>query len=205
MYPVKPSPLLRLLYPGAVWEIPTKRKRIFLTFDDGPTPGVTDWVLDELAKHQASATFFMLGKQAEKHPQLVKKVRASHRVGNHGYEHLDGLRTSNSRYLENAQLGAMFTGTKLFRPPYGRIGPVQFFRLGKSYRIVFWYLLPGDWDQSISADVVWKRLEKNIHPGSIITLHDSENAMPHLKMVLPRLLKKLNDEGYKCLRVPSRI
>jgi peptidoglycan/xylan/chitin deacetylase (PgdA/CDA1 family) len=206
MYPISPSPLLRLLYPGAIWRVPTDQKRLFLTFDDGPTPGVTDWVLDSLAEYQASGTFFMLGKNAERHPDLVQKVKAAgHRIGNHGYEHLDGLRTSYSRYLENVQLGAMFTGTKLFRPPYGRIGPRLFFKLSQDYRIVFWDLLPGDWDQSISSETVWKRIERNIRPGSIIVLHDSEKAMPHLKVVLPKLLKKLQEEGYSCPRIPRRM
>lgn len=206
MYPVKPSPLLRLLYPGAIWHVPTERKRVFLTFDDGPTPGVTEWVLEELAKYRASATFFMLGKMAERHPALVKQVRESgHRVGNHGYEHMDGFRSSIDQYLENAQLGAMFTGTKLFRPPYGRIRPLQFMQLSKVYRIVFWDLLPGDWDPNISPEEVWKRIEKNIKPGVIITLHDSEKAFPHLKVVLPKLLEKLSAEGYSCPRVPSRL
>lgn len=206
MYPISPSPLFRLLYPGAIWRVPTDQKRILLTFDDGPCPGVTEWVLDELSKHQASATFFMLGKNAERHPDLVKKVKAAgHRIGNHGYEHLDGFKTGVEAYIENAHHGAMFSRRKLFRPPYGRIRPRQFLALQRHYRIVFWSVLPGDWDQSISSEKVWKRIEQHWKPGNIITLHDSEKGFEHLKLVLPRILEKADQEGYRFLRVPNKV
>ena len=204
MYPIRPSFFFRILYPGALWRVNTKKKRLFLTFDDGPDPEVTPWVLDQLQKHGSSATFFMLGKNAEKYPQLVSRVREGHRIGNHGYEHLDGYKTSSDVYLENAQHGSMFTGTKLFRAPYGRIRPKQYRVLNRTYRMAFWDLLPGDWDQSIDTETVWNRIEKKARNGSIITLHDSQKAFPHLKIILPRLLEHFSAQGYKFPRLPRR-
>ena len=170
---------------------------MFLTFDDGPTPGVTEWVLDTLAKFEAKATFFMVGKNAVSNPELVKRILLEgHSIGNHTFTHLNGWRTTLPSYTKSALKCGEAVPSNLFRPPYGRITRAQTRRLGNRYKIIMWDVLSGDFDMELPKQKVVKNVLNNTEPGSIIVFHDSVKAEPRLKYALPRVLNYLKDEGY---------
>jgi len=170
----RPYFLLRLLYPKALFRLVTREKVLCLTFDDGPDPVVTPLVLDILEAHGVKAVFFCRGQVAEKHPELISLIRSKgHITGNHGYHHLDGWKTVTRVYLRNFSISAAFTSNSLLRPPYGRIRHKQYRELSENYRIVFWDVMPYDFDDKIDGTKVLSILRKKIRPGSIIVLHDT--------------------------------
>jgi len=180
--------------------------RVFLTFDDGPTEKLTGWILDVLDTYGARATFFCLGRQVEQHPENYRAILdAGHAVGNHTYSHLNGWTTSNRKYFDDISRAGQLIDSRLFRPPYGRILPSQFFRLRKDYRIVFWDVLSRDYDVRQSSGKILNRLRKKVRPGSIVVFHDSLKAEANLKGVLPEFLKGLRLGGYEfhTLAVPQ--
>jgi len=170
---------------------------VFLTFDDGPTPGVTEWVLDTLKKFGAKATFFLVGNNAKNNPELVERiVSEGHSIGNHTFNHLNGWRTPLSTYSKSAlKCGEVVPGN-LFRPPYGRITRAQTRRLGNRFKIIMWDVLSGDFDTELPKQKVVKNVLNNTESGSIVVFHDSAKAEPRLKYALPRVLNYLKDEGY---------
>ena len=190
--------ILRLLYPYRIWEIKTDRKEIFLTFDDGPIHNATEWVLDQLKAFNAKATFFCVGENVEKHPDIFSKIiSAGHSVGNHTYNHLKGWETSSSDYLVNIEKCNNLVASKLFRPPYGKMKGRQSRLIRKAgYKIVMWTLLSYDFKQRIDLNKVIQKIKKKIEPGSIIVFHDNIKALENLKILLPELLKHLSDKGY---------
>ena len=197
MYFIKTPTLLKSLFPQQIWSIPVPDKSVFLTFDDGPTPGVTEWVLDTLEKFGAKATFFMVGKNAVNNPGLVKRILLEgHSIGNHTYTHLNGWRTTLPSYTKSALKCGEVVPSNLFRPPYGRITRAQSRRLGNRYKIIMWDVLSGDFDMELPKQKVVKNVLNNTEPGSIIVFHDSMKAEPRLKYALPRVLNYLKDEGY---------
>lgn len=192
---------LKWIYPGAIWDFfypPGDQKSIYLTFDDGPEPESTNYILDLLKAHNALATFFCLGKNVEDHPQIFERlIKEGHSVGNHGYNHLNGWYTNQSNYLKNVDKAVEIIPSSLFRPPYGKIRPAQFKAIKKrGMKIIFWSHLTYDFDADLSSE---KRIEKalnNVKPGTIIVFHDSKKAFPQLKQELPTLLKKWSEQGY---------
>jgi peptidoglycan/xylan/chitin deacetylase (PgdA/CDA1 family) len=161
------------------------QKTIYLTFDDGPTPKVTPWVLALLNKYQFNATFFCLGKQALQYPELIEDIKkAGHGIGNHGLEHLKGWTTGNKVYIENTRKGANILNTNLFRPPYGKISPIQWLILRKQFHIVFWNYLSKDYIPQEKNKHFLKKLIRNTKSGRIIVFHDSEKAFPILQTYL---------------------
>jgi peptidoglycan/xylan/chitin deacetylase (PgdA/CDA1 family) len=193
MYLIRPPSLLRRLFPGLIWTIPNEENRVFLTFDDGPDPEVTPWVLDTLAEFEAKATFFCLGKKVEKHPDLFERIkREGHAVGNHTYSHLDGWKTKNGKYFEDIERADVLIGSKLFRPPYGRIKPSQIKVLREKYKIIMWDVLSGDFDGRISSQQCLTNLSKFVKPGSIIVLHDKIRVSSKINDILPALLESLS-------------
>lgn len=204
MYLVKTPAFLKKLYPELIWDIPTKdTPHIFLTFDDGPTPGITEQVLNILEKHQTKASFFCTGKQVEKHPSLYESiVLAGHTVGNHGYAHLSGWKTSVDTYLKDIDRCADFVTSPLLRPPYGRINRRQMALLKKNYRIVMWDVLSGDFDAQVSPEKCLENVTENSMPGSIIVFHDSEKAAPNMLYTLPRFLTFCQEKNWKCVGLP---
>lgn len=173
----RPPGPIRMFYPGAVFRIKTKRKELFITFDDGPDPASTPHILDILAEHNIKAVFFCSGKKAETHPDLISLIKSyGHIVGNHGYEHYDGWQTGKKDYLENVSLASGFTSGNLFRPPYGRITLSQFRSLAGKYRVVFWDLMPHDYDKRMSGVKILTVLRRKIRNGSVIVLHDTKNS-----------------------------
>ncbi len=195
---------IRLGIPLAVWRMPRVSRTLYLTFDDGPTPGVTDRVLRLLSEYGAEATFFCQGQQAERYPQLLERILAAgHSIGNHGSRHLNGWQTSRRSYLadiaEAAEILHSRCGfrTRLFRPPYGRLRWDVMFQLYPDYRIVMWDSLSMDYRPELASELVTRNVVSSAGPGSIILWHDSKLAAPHLWEALPQVLQHFSEAGFK--------
>lgn len=205
MYLVKTPQFIQKLFPNFTWRVPTNDKVIHLTFDDGPIPEVTPWVLDQLAQHDAKATFFCVGDNVRKHPDVLDMVRKDgHSLGNHTFNHLNGWLSDNIQYFLNVRRCAHALRSNLFRPPYGRLKPGQGDFLQRHYRIVMWDVLSGDFDPEISAEQCLKNVLENTRRGSIIVFHDSLKAWGKLQYVLPQVLSHFASLGYRFERLEER-
>jgi peptidoglycan/xylan/chitin deacetylase (PgdA/CDA1 family) len=192
----RPFILSRLLYPGALFRIRTKEKELCLTFDDGPDPESTPRILDILEAHNVKAIFFCLGQKAGQYPHLVSLIISKgHIIGNHGYLHLSGWKTNTVDYIENVSKAAKLTSPYLFRPPYGRIRPSQYRELVKQFRIIFWDLMPFDFDEQMSNENTLNVLKTRIRPGSVIVLHDKTSSK--VLTFLSDFIKYARSEGYE--------
>jgi peptidoglycan/xylan/chitin deacetylase (PgdA/CDA1 family) len=190
--------LLRQLFRSLLWRVDTTEKVLYLTFDDGPVPEVTPWVLDELQRHGAKATFFVVGNNVRKHPQLLQRLTADgHRVGNHTEHHVNGWNTPTRAYLREVQECDRRVRSRLFRPPYGRIRLTQIRALRKRFRIVMWDVLSRDYDRGITGDDCLQRVLRGVRPGSIVVFHDSLKAEERLRHALPRVLEHFSELGYR--------
>jgi len=208
-YLVKTPWLLKKLYSRCSWEIPvTSEKILYLSFDDGPHPVATPFVLDELKKYNAKATFFCIGKNVQQHEAIYKRILdEGHQTGNHSQNHLNGWKTDNNSYINDIVIAKNWINSKLFRPPYGRIRRKQIEVLRNTdhdFDIIMWTVLSGDFDISVTHQVCIDRVVKNARNGSIIVFHDSEKAFPRLQNALPVILKNLNDKGYRFEKIPSK-
>ncbi len=184
--------------PNLLWEV-EDCEGIFLTFDDGPTPGVTEWILATLEKYEAKATFFVLGKNVELYPDLYRKILdAGHRVGNHTYSHQKGWRMSLERYVEDVELAADFVQSDLFRPPYAQITPAQARALAPRYKLVMWDVISRDYNRNLSPRTCLRNVVKYLEPGTIVVFHDSEKSFRNMRYALPRTLEKCRELGLKC-------
>ncbi len=209
-FPVRTPQLLKWIFPKYIWDNYTKsngKKVIYLTFDDGPTPEITPWVLDQLALYGAKATFFLVGNNVARNPKLVAKIlHGEHTIGNHTYDHLNGWSTKPDIYLDNvkkAEKSLRVYGkienisNKLFRPPYGKIRGIQASELQTlGYKIVMYDVLARDWDKNLSKEHCFKNVVKNARSGSIVVFHDSVKAELNLKASLPRVLAHYQERGY---------
>jgi peptidoglycan/xylan/chitin deacetylase (PgdA/CDA1 family) len=196
---LRSSFLIRKVYPSAICRLSSLKKVVYLTFDDGPQPGVTDWVLNLLSNRNAKATFFVVGQNVNRSPDLFQRIlEEGHRCGNHTYNHLKGWFTPLSFYLENIELCNERVKTDLFRPPYGRMTPAQYRRIKKKYKVIMWDVLSHDYLQSLSKEECLSNTIKLTRNGSIVVFHDSIKAQKNLEFVLPRYLDWLNDNGYQC-------
>lgn len=197
MYLVKTPKIIQNLFPNFIWKVPTQEKVIYLTFDDGPNPEVTPWVLKQLAAFNAKATFFSIGENVEKFPEVFSKViDAGHSVGNHTYDHVNGWASDNIPFFHNTRRCARLVKSSLFRPPFGRLKPKQAQFLQRHYRIVMWDVLSGDFDQEISNEQCMTNVTKNAKNGSIVVFHDSLKAKEKLQFVLPKILAHYTALGY---------
>jgi peptidoglycan-N-acetylglucosamine deacetylase len=199
MYLVKTPQFIQQLFPRLTWKIPTTEKVIFLTFDDGPIPEVTPWVLDQLKAANAKATFFCVGDNIRKYPEVFQRVvDEGHAVGNHSFHHLSGWSTDLLSYLKDVRRGAhIAANTALFRPPYGRIRPKQAKYLKQKYNIVMWDVLSADFDPDLSGEQCFLNVADNAKQGSIIVFHDSLKAEANLKYALPKVLEYFGRQGYR--------
>lgn len=198
MFIEQPPKLYRLLFPGALWRKPVKgQKTIYLTFDDGPIPGITPWVLDILDKYGIKATFFCVGDNVRKYPEIYKEVLdRGHRVGNHTFNHLQGIRTFSKRYIENSHLAADYIESDLFRPPHGHVRISQFFKLRKHYKMIMWDVVTRDYSKRQTPEKVLENVKKYTRDGSIIVFHDSIKSEKNMKYALPRSIEWLKKQGY---------
>lgn len=186
------------------WNINGDTKCVYLTFDDGPTPEVTSWVLDRLDEYQAKGTFFCLGRNVEKYPEIFRELgKRGHSVGNHTYSHMKGYSASNSRYLDDIRMADELIGSKLFRPPYGRILPRQVEVIHPKYKIVMWEVLSVDYNPKVRAERVVRNVIKNVRNGSIVVFHDSKKASKNLYHALPEVLEYLKKNGYAMHAIPQ--
>lgn len=198
MYLIKTPKFIQELFPNFTWRIPSSEKVLYLTFDDGPIPEVTPWVLEQLSAYNAKATFFCVGDNIQKHPEVFEQVKAAgHAVGNHTFNHQNGWVTDNIPYFHNVRHCANLTKTILFRPPYGKLRPRQTQFLLRHYRIVMWDVLSGDFDPNITAEQCLQNVVSNASEGSIVVFHDSLKAEEKLRYALPRVLEHFSALGYR--------
>ncbi|GAO41655.1 polysaccharide deacetylase family protein [Flavihumibacter petaseus] len=193
--------LLRCLYPSRKWKVPGKEKKIYLTFDDGPHPVITPFVLDLLKQYHAHATFFCIGKNVQQFPDVYSRMlREGHAAGNHTMHHVNGWKTADDAYVNDVKAAGELIDSNLFRPPYGRMTSFQSALLRKiGYTPVMWSVLSGDFDIHLTPEACWRTVEKNTSRGSIVLFHDSEKAWDRLAFALPRFLEKFQREQYEFL------
>lgn len=201
MFLHKTPSFLFKLYPSLIWKQSAKERVIYLTFDDGPIPGLTPWVLSTLRKFGAKATFFCVGENVKKYPEIFKEIiEEGHAVGNHTFNHLNGWDTPDIDYLRNTLQAdeeiRKYTQTDLFRPPYGRIGRRQIQQL-QHKRIVMWNVLTGDFSPKLSSDRVLSKSIKHTSPGAIVVFHDNLKSESNLKHALPAYMSHFSEQGYK--------
>ncbi len=198
---LKPPKFLRRLMPDLIWEIEDPDS-LFLTFDDGPTPGITEWILATLDKYNAKATFFLLGRNVELYPELYRQiVEAGHAVGNHTYSHQRGWKMSLERYVEDVEFGSTYIDSNLFRPPYAQITPSQARFLGRRYKLVMWDVLSRDYSNKVSPKGCLQNVTKYLEAGSVVVFHDSEKSFRNMSYALPRTLEHATKLGLKCRKI----
>lgn len=223
---VKAHRLIKTVFSNYVWDIPNSENKVYLTFDDGPTPEITEWTLSQLKNYNAKATFFCIGDNVRKYPEIFQKViDEGHSIGNHTFNHLNGWKTNNELYVKNVELcdiqiaegrrqkaevnmhfeeenlqsNICVLQTYLFRPPYGKIKPSQSKKLRKmGYKIIMWDIISYDFDATVSEITCLENVLNNVQSGSIIVFHDSKKAFTNLEYVLPRTLSFLNEKGFVC-------
>lgn len=199
-YIAKMPKWVKKLFTGIIWEMALTQNAIYLTFDDGPHPLITPFVLEELNKYNAKATFFCIGKNVEENPAVFKRIiDEGHAIGNHTYDHLDGWKTANEDYLKNVLKAKKHIDSDLFRPPYGRITRNQqkdLTQLDEPFKIIMWSVLSGDFDERITSEHCCKNVLKNTKSGSVVVFHDSEKANERMRYALPRVLKYFSEKGY---------
>lgn len=190
--------LLRNFFGDVIWEIPATDKVIYLTFDDGPFIKETQFVLDELDKHNAKATFFCIGKNVTAHPELYSQIlQQGHITGNHTYNHLNGWKTDNDSYYNDIEKARKHIGGDLFRPPYGKITRRQVIALKKrGLTTIMWTAISADFDNSLTPQKCFENVMKHAKPGAIIVFHDSAKASKNLRYALPKVLDELSRQGY---------
>jgi peptidoglycan/xylan/chitin deacetylase (PgdA/CDA1 family) len=188
----------RKIFPGTVWRLPQEEKTVYLTFDDGPIPEVTTFVLDLLRERGIKATFFCVGDNVRKHPDVFRQVQEEgHIVGNHTFNHLQGLYTSSRKYISNVEKADELIKSPLFRPPHGILRYLQFMTLRKKFKIVFWDVVTRDYNRKLSGEEVLEIVRKYTRNGSIIVFHDSLKAEKNIRYALPKAIDYLMAEGYK--------
>jgi|SRR5690606_29302408 len=197
MYFVNAPFFLRWYYPEVTFNKSRKERKVYLTFDDGPIPEVTPFILDTLAEHRIKATFFCVGDNIRKNPTIYERILAEgHHVGNHTYNHLRGWDTEDEAYLDNIAQCQDLTGTHLFRPPYARAKKSQLKILHKNYEVVFWDVLSGDFDTRISPEQCYQNVIRYVKNGSIIVFHDNLKAIPRVSYTLPKVIAYLKEKGF---------
>jgi peptidoglycan/xylan/chitin deacetylase (PgdA/CDA1 family) len=200
-YFIKTPWLIKKLWPECVWDLKTNEKTLFLTFDDGPHPVATPFVLEQLKKYDAKATFFCVGKNVKDYFELYKTIiEEGHKPGNHTYDHLNGWKVKDKRYLENIFKAKQVIDSDLFRPPYGRITKFQLKQLqGEKYKLttIMWNVLSGDFDKSITAEDCFLNVTRNAKEGSIVVFHDSEKSNEQLVKILPKVLEYFSKKDFQ--------
>lgn len=204
MYFVKTPGIIQSVFSGLIWRI-ANSKKVYLTFDDGPVPEATVWVLDILKEKNIKATFFCVGENVERHPEIYNRIIAEgHAVGNHTYNHLNSWKTKKSIYSANIEKAAEVIDSTLFRPPYGKLSLSSIKELKKQYNVIMWDVLSGDFDTTISAEDCLKNVKENTKEGSIIVFHDSIKAIDTLKFVLPKVISFFEEKGIQMDKISTQ-
>ena len=206
-YTIKPPWILKKIYPNLLWQNPGNEKTIYLTFDDGPHPAATPFILDKLKAYKAKATFFCIGKNVIEYPEIYKRIlNEGHAVGNHTQNHLDGWKTTDEKYFDNIFEAAKYIDSNLFRPPYGRITKFQSNLLQqgslkktgqKHFKLIMWSVLSGDFDIKLSPEKCFQNVLLNTKAGSIVVFHDSTKAWDRMNYALPKMLEHFSKLGYR--------
>jgi len=200
MYWVKTPEFVQELFPKLLCRKAGDAPCLYLTFDDGPTPEITEWVLGLLGEYKALATFFCIGKHVETYPTLFKQIQqAGHQIGNHSYSHFNGFSTNNEVYLADVAKASLLIDSRLFRPPYGKLSWAQYQALQRLYTLVLWEVMPGDFDAKVSPERCLERILKNTRSDAIVVLHDSLKCAKILRFVLPKVLAHYANLGWKFL------
>ncbi len=190
--------MVKILFPSLIYKVKGEKKSVLMTFDDGPIPETTPKIIKILNDFNAKATFFCLGKNVEKHPDLFELIKQNgHSVGNHTHNHKNGWKTPNPEYFDDIKKADKYINSNLFRPPYGRIKPSQIKFLKRKYKIVMWDVVAGDFDSNISSEKCYSNVMNNVENGSVIVFHDSLKAKGRVLEVLPRVLSELRNRGYR--------
>lgn len=200
LYFAKTPWLLKKMYPAGVWDIPVKEKVIYLTFDDGPHPEITAFVLGQLRQYNAKATFFCIGKNVVQHAATYANIlNEGHKTGNHTFNHLNGWKADDKKYFEDIAEARKYIDSDLFRPPYGRISKLQLKYLTEAFKMkaIMWSVLSGDFDKKILPETCLKNVVLSAKSGSIIVFHDSEKAFKNLQYSLPKTLEIFKEQGYR--------
>ena len=194
---------MRRFFPRFQWKVENAPKTLYLTFDDGPTPDITEWVLDNLAEYNAKATFFCLGRNVDHYPEIYQRIIAEgHAVGNHTYSHLNGWKVSAKEYIDDVDLASQYVDSHLMRPPYGRFTKNQIEPLRQQgYRMILWDVMPEDYNHRVKPHECYECVLRYTTGGSIITFHDSMKARMNLHFALPRVLKHFNEMGFEFARL----
>jgi len=194
----KTPKIAKKVFSRLTWSEDTDEKIIYLTFDDGPTPKITVWILKELAKYNAKATFFCLGKNVVLYPKLLDYILCEeHSVGNHTYSHVNAWKTKKEKYLNDIKSCEKVFHSKFFRPPYGKLKPGIRTKILENYKIIMWDVMSYDFDKDVSEENCYQNVIKNTKKGSIIVFHDSKKAEKNMKASLPRVLKYFSNKGYE--------
>jgi peptidoglycan/xylan/chitin deacetylase (PgdA/CDA1 family) len=185
----------RLIFPNKTWGFSRLENAVYLTFDDGPDPIITPWILDLLKEKNIQATFFCVGANAEKYPDIMQRILSEgHSMGNHSMRHEKGVKTANNVYLESVREAQGYISSSLFRPPYGRLKISQTWKLKKDYQIIMWSWLSYDFDHSISLETILSKAQKQIKAGDILVLHDNPKCANRVKLLLPQLIDLISDK-----------
>ncbi len=203
---LKPPLLLKMIYgPDVIWNIPSEEDIIFLTFDDGPVPEATPEILTILKKYNAKATFFQVGENVKKYPELYQHVlNEGHSSGNHTFNHLNGWKTKTDDYTRNVEECTEYLDTNLFRPPFGRIKPRQVRNLKKDYKIILWSVLSYDFHSGVTNEQCLENVKKHTKRGSIVVFHDSIQAKEKVLYTLPKVLEYFSEQEYRFEAIPNR-
>jgi peptidoglycan-N-acetylglucosamine deacetylase len=195
---VKTPKIVQHVFPSIIWKKKTTKKKIWLTFDDGPDKKITVFLLNLLKKLKIHATFFLIGEQIVKYPELTKKIiEDGHIIGNHSYSHLNGLLTSNKTYYNDIDRAQKIVNSNIFRPPYGKISPIQLRTLKVKYKIIMWDVLSWDFKKNISSEKIYNNVINNTQKGSIIVFHNNIKSYQTITENLEKILVKLKEEGYR--------
>lgn len=197
---IHPPKFIKRLFPSFIWDFPQEKDSIFLTFDDGPCPDVTPWVLDQLDKYKAKATFFCIGKNVELYPGIYNEIlKRGHRVGNHTYSHVrKGWSLDNDTYVRDVDMARQLISSNLFRPPYARIKRTQAYMLSFRFKIIMWTILSRDYSRSLSGRKCAMNVIPHLYPGCIVVFHDSLKSSKNLKYALPLVLQAAKNRNLKC-------
>lgn len=188
----------RRIYGSVIWRKDSKEKKIYLTFDDGPIPEVTPWVLDVLDKFDVKATFFCVGDNVRKYPEIYQEIlNRGHKTGNHTFNHLRGFLTKTEVYLANIEKASQYIKSDLFRPPHGDLWQKQYYAIRKNYQIIQWDLITRDYNKKLSGEQVFQIVKKHARNGTIMVFHDSLKAESNMKYAMPKSIEYLLSQGYK--------